>query len=280
MATSSGEALQGGILPHSWAEAGSDAAAPPFRVHAYNENLFILRQSGRTHFEKPFLYLLFGGERALLVDTGAPGADVAAVVHSTVASWAAGRGTATPHLVVAHTHGHSDHIAGDSQFANDPRATLLTAALGPVCAAFGIARWPDQAGLFDLGGRVLDVIPVPGHEAASVAFYDRQTGVLLSGDVLYPGRLYVRDAATYRASIARLVAFTRDRPVAHVLGAHVENARTPFTDYPEGTAFQPDEHALELGRAHLLELHDALAAAGPEGLERCALRDFTIWPVV
>jgi hydroxyacylglutathione hydrolase len=274
---SEGAALERGVLPATWAEDEAEESWA-FRVHAYNRDLLILRQSGRTHFEKPFLYLLFGGERALLVDTGAPGGDLAGTVHPLAAAWAVERGARTPHLLVAHTHGHSDHVAGDEQFRNDPRATLVPADVESVRSAFGIAAWPDGIGSLDLGGRVLDVIPIPGHEPASVAFYDRRTGLLLSGDVLYPGRLYVRDAVAFRASVARLLAFTHDRPVAHILGAHIENARTVFVDYPEGTAFQPDEHVLELGRAHLLELRDALDATAP-GIERRALRDFTIWPV-
>jgi hydroxyacylglutathione hydrolase len=88
----------------------------------------------------------------------------------------------------------------------------------------------------------------------------------------------VRDAAAFRDSIDRLVAFTAARPVTHILGGHIENARTPFIDYPEGTTFQPDEHALELGRAHLLELQDGLRHMG-DPLPRRAFRDFTIWPV-
>jgi glyoxylase-like metal-dependent hydrolase (beta-lactamase superfamily II) len=147
-----------------------------------------------------------------------------------------------------------------------------------VAAFFGIRNWPEGLGAIDLGDRVLDVVPIPGHEPASVAFYDRKTAVLLTGDLLYPGRLYVRDPAAFRASVRRLVAFTASRPVAHILGAHVENARTPFVDYPEGTVVQPDEHPLELGRAHLLELSDALDAM-PGRIERRVLRDFTIVPV-
>jgi len=50
-------------------------------------------------------------------------------------------------------------------------------------------------------------------------------------------------------------------------------------DYPQGTTFQPGEHVLELGRAHLLELQDALRQMG-DPLERRLLRDFTVWPVV
>ena len=180
--------------------------------------------------------------------------------------------------MVAHTHGHSDHVAGDPQFVGMPGATLVGTAIDEISRFFGIEGWPDGIGSIDLGGRPIDVIPIPGHEPASVAFYDRRTGILLTGDLLYPGRLYVRDATAFHASVRRLVSFTRTRPVAHILGAHIENTRTPFLDYPEGTAHQPDEHALELGRAHLLELADTLDAMG-EGIERAIFRDFTVWPV-
>ena len=44
---------------------------PAFQVHEYNPNFFILRQSGCIHYEKPFLYLIFGRDKALLEDTGA-----------------------------------------------------------------------------------------------------------------------------------------------------------------------------------------------------------------
>ena len=142
-----------------------------------------------------------------------------------------------------------------------------------------MTTWRDASTTYDLSGRLIDVIPIPGHEPASIALYDRRTGLLLTGDTLYPGRLYVRDSAAFTASIQRLVAFTRNKPVAHILGAHVENARTPFLDYPEGTTYQPDEHALELGRAHLLELNDALSEIHGVIVRR-AFRDFTVWPVV
>jgi hypothetical protein len=52
----------------------------------------------------------------------------------------------------------------------------------------------------------------------------------------------------------------------------------PYVDYPEGTTYQPDEHVLELGRAHLLELQDALDRM-PGPVVRRALSDFTVWPV-
>jgi hydroxyacylglutathione hydrolase len=276
--TSPVASLERGRFPQSWAGGAEVDSGPPFVVHGYNQALFILRQAGRTHFEKPFLYLLFGGERMLLVDTGAPGVDVAGEVRSIVDRWVLSRGGRALPLVVAHTHGHSDHVAGDAQFDGTPGTTVLGTSVEAVSACFGIPSWPEGVGAFDLGGRVIDIIPIPGHESASIGLYDRRTGILLSGDLLYPGRLYVSDAGAFRASVKRLVAFTRDRAVSHILGAHIENTRTPYLDYPEGTAYQPEEHALELGRAHLLEL-DAALEAMEKGIERRALRDFTIWPV-
>src|SRR5437667_12301746 len=72
-----GGTVERGTLPASWTTAASCPEMPVFRTHAYNDDFVILRQSGCTNFEKPFLYLLFGARAALLVDTGAEMADVA-----------------------------------------------------------------------------------------------------------------------------------------------------------------------------------------------------------
>jgi len=126
--------------------------------------------------------------------------------------------------------------------------------------------------------RLLDVIPIPGHQPASIAVYDRLTGVLLTGDTFYPGRLYVRDTAAFAESVARLVAFSMNHHVVHYLGAHIENRRTPGLDYPMGTIDQPEEHALELGRAQLLEL-DSVVQAMRGRMVRTVRPDFTVWPL-
>ena len=157
-----------------------------------------------------------------------------------------------------------------------PGVTLVAAAVPALQKAFAISNWPAQIGSIDLGDRVIDVIPIPGHQPAHVAYYDRKTGVLLTGDHLYAGRLYVPDFAAYLASTRRMVQFTEGKPVAHVLGCHIEQSATPFVDYPVGTKYQPQEHSLELGRAHLLELlaglehwnciqHDERSGPAPPG---------------
>ena len=63
-----GGGVDRGSLPPSWT-TGASCPETPFRTHAYNDDFIILRQSGCTNFEKPFLYLLFGGRSALLTIT-------------------------------------------------------------------------------------------------------------------------------------------------------------------------------------------------------------------
>jgi hydroxyacylglutathione hydrolase len=158
-----------------------------------------------------------------------------------------------------------------------PNVTVIPATVEAQQKAFGIADWPNQPGSIDLGGRVVDVLAIPGHQAAHVAYYDRATALLLTGDHLYPGRLYISDFPAYLASTERLVRFAETRPVAHILGNHIEQKSTPFADYPVGAVYQPEEHNLELGRANLLELMSALEALHGNP-KKIFLPDITIYP--
>jgi hydroxyacylglutathione hydrolase len=267
-----------GRLPDNWYAGGADCGGrPAFRVAAYNDDFFVLRQPACTNYEKPFLYLIIGRDRALLFDTGAPTIDVATPVDTLIRRWMARRGSNALGLVVAHSHAHSDHVAGDSQFVRRPNTTVVGRDTASVRAFFAISQWPTSVGAIDLGDRVLDVIPIPGHQPASIALYDRRTGVMLTGDTFYPGRLYVRDTAAFAASIDRLARFVRGHHVTHMLGAHVEQTKTPYVDYPVGTKDQPNEHGLDLTPAQLFELDSAVQSMRGK-FRRLPLRDVTIWP--
>ena len=277
-----GAEIERGVLPDRWLTGGPKCMElPEWQVHEYNPRLFILRQSGCTDYEKPFLYLLFGKERAILLDTGSVNGNLAPTLQRTVHRWLLRNERDSIPLLVVHTHGHGDHIAGDAELVGlkDLKIplTLIPATGDADRAAFRIQQWPEGEGSVDLGDRVIDVIPIPGHSDTSVAYYDRRTGILFTGDSLYPGRLYIRDFAAFQASTERLVRFTVGKPVSHILGNHIEQTRTPFLDYPTGTIYQPDEHALSLSRGSLLELADALTALRGQA-RRVVLRDFTLWP--
>jgi glyoxylase-like metal-dependent hydrolase (beta-lactamase superfamily II) len=273
-----GAGMRRGTLPVSWRPAGPTCEGiPDWQVQEYNSDFYILRESGCTNYEKPFLYLLFGKDRALLEDTGAGKPETAKIVDEVIAKWLKSNNRASIPLIVTHSHAHGDHIAGDAQFKERPNTTYIPLTVDDTQKAFHIAKWPDDLGQIDLGDRILDVIAIPGHEKLSLAFYDRQTGVLLTGDSVYPGRIYVSDFPEYRRSIQRLVDFTRGKIVTHLLGTHIEEANTPYLDYPVRTVYQPDEHPLALSRGVLLELNEALIDMHDKPV-RFAMRDITIWP--
>src|SRR5258707_342163 len=80
---------------------------------------FVIRPSLRTNFEGSFLYLFFGKDKVMLLDTGAGGLKIRPTIDGLIAKWLAENGRKSIPLVVAHTHGHGDHIAGDPEFAGD-----------------------------------------------------------------------------------------------------------------------------------------------------------------
>jgi hydroxyacylglutathione hydrolase len=190
--------------------------------------------------------------------------DTAAFVQKLIAKWLKVNKRESIALTVVHTHAHGDHVAGDKGFEGLPNVTLIPAA-------------PREDGVIDLGDRLVDVLAIPGHQAAHVAYYDRKTGILHTGDHLYPGRLYISDFPAYLESTRKLVKFAEGKPIAHIVGCHIEQSATPFVDYPIGTTYQPQEHSLALSRGHLLELLAGLESMRDKPV-KLALRDFTIFP--
>jgi glyoxylase-like metal-dependent hydrolase (beta-lactamase superfamily II) len=245
-----------------WIHGAPDCATssdPLLQVHQFDADTFIIRQSKCSNFEAPFLYLLAGRRRVVLVDSGAapnPGA-TPPPVRATVDRILEERQRRHPRdvvdLVVAHTHSHGDHVAGDAQFAGRPRTTVVGRDLPSITSFYRLPQWPEGQATLDLGGRVLTILPLPGHHPSHIAIHDSRTHILLTGDSLYPGLLTVRDVAAYRRSAERLARFAAAHPIAHVLGNHIEMQRTPRLLYPIGTTFQPDEHPLPLIPADLEE---------------------------
>jgi glyoxylase-like metal-dependent hydrolase (beta-lactamase superfamily II) len=252
------------------------ACIEPLQVHQAGPGVFIMRENKCVNAEAPFLYLILGEEKALLLDSGAtPAAGVAFPLLETVNRLMEGRRRS---LLVAHTHGHGDHRAFDDALRARANTTVVGTTADAVKAHFLFAQWPAGETQLDLGRRTITVMPLPGHEPAHLAFYDSRSGTVFSGDSLYPGLLTVRDWPSYRASIARLLQFAETHPVTAFAGAHIEMTDQPYTMYPLDTPYQPHEHKLFLGLTHLRQLHEALSAQGdtPARIERA---DFIVEPV-
>lgn len=258
---------------------GTTPSEPQTQVQRYDTDTFVIRQSVRTNFEAPFLYLLFGRERALLIDSGAGGLKIRPAVDAIIAQWLASHHRKSIPLIVAHSHSHGDHHQGDSEFSSRPDTTIVGLKPEDVASFFGVTHWPNDIATYDLGGRALSIIPTPGHEAAHIMVYDPRTRLLFSGDMLYAGRLYVPtdQFATYIASADRVAKFAKTHPIAMLLGAHIEMTNTPGKDYANEAPEHPDEHALELPASAPARLQAALhrmnqtPTLGNEG-------DFIIYP--
>ncbi|MCX4807899.1 MBL fold metallo-hydrolase [Streptomyces sp. NBC_01214] len=254
---------------------------PDIQVYEYDEHTVILRQNKAIHYEAPFLFLLFGNDRAVLIDTGATASPaffpLRVVVDRLVDDWLARHPRPEYHLLVLHTHAHGDHIAGDGQFADRPRPTVVAAELPTAWTYFGFDENPTAVARVDLGGRTLECLATPGHHEAAVTFYDAWTGFLLTGDTVYPGRLYVQDWYAFARTIDRLIEFCERRPVTHVMGCHIEMTTEPGVEYPVRTTYQPHEPPLQMTTGHLHEIRAALDEMGDQP-RRLALARFVICP--
>jgi hydroxyacylglutathione hydrolase len=228
--------------------------ADPIQVHRYNSQTIVLREKLCATWEAPFMYLLIGSKQALLIDTG----DIADPnLAPLVLHLLPGDSTAKMPLIVVHSHGHLDHHAGDPQFEGVNGVQLVRSDVAHVREYFGFADWPNGAAQIDLGDRVIDVLPAPGHHPAHLLYYDRNTGLVFSGDFLLPGRLLVDEWSAYQASAQRAAEFFDQRPVSFVLGGHVEKNRSGEL-LPWQSTYHPDEHALQLTKSDLLALPAAL----------------------
>lgn len=278
-------------LPVQWPNRGSTDCAnhansePNIFTFKLNPDTFIVRENKCFNYEGNFIYVIFGQNKVLVQDTGSipQGFSKAQFtqffpirthVEKLITEWLAAHPNAdgstrtrdSMELLVTHSHSHGDHVSGDYQFKN-PDGTPLpytkVAGLRPadVATFFGLTNWPNTSGTVDLGGRKVDVLPIPGHESAHVALYDHGSQFLLTGDTLYPGHIFIQDWNTFRASTKRLAGWIKEtdllgkqvRPVKHVFGTHIEKkpgvGAASFWRY--GTTYHPTERHLELTAAHV-----------------------------
>lgn len=237
-------------------KSNTDPAIDVFRV---DQTSFVLRQNKCVSYEAPFMYLLSGKDKTVLLDTGATKGAADFPLHETVQSLLAEIGEAEKReLVVVHSHHHTDHFSGDSQFAGQQSVTLVEPSGAAMRGFFAFEHWPNSEAHLDLGDRRLTIIPTPGHQEDAISLYDPQTKWLLVGDTIYPGLVRVKNWDEYTKSVARLAEFVQTHEVSAVLGAHIEMTNTSGKTYPIGTTYQPDEAPLVLAAEDIAALHAAL----------------------
>lgn len=118
------------------------------------------------------IYLVEGKDSALIIDTGYGTGDLKAFVETL---------TKLP-LIVVNTHGHGDHAGNNKQFAkiylhpNDFFMLKSNSKKAPTLIAV------SEGYVFNLGGRKIEVMDVPGHTPGSIVLFDADSKLLFSGD--------------------------------------------------------------------------------------------------
>ncbi|MGK0224564.1 MAG: hydroxyacylglutathione hydrolase [Limisphaerales bacterium] len=250
---------------------------PAIEVFRYDQSSYILRQNKCLSFEAPFIYVLLGEQKALVLDTGATKSVIDFPLYDTVRSLISADPSVEREILVVHSHSHGDHYAGDSQFDGKPKVTVVEPTSSAVAEFFAFGERPNEEAYLELGGRKLVVVFTPGHQEEAISIYDPQTKWLLTGDSFYPGYIYIKNWDDYKRSIARLVSLSEARDVSAVLGAHIEMTGDAGEYYSIGTIYQPNEASLVLSPASLASLNAALAKSDKK--KKIVMDDFIVAPM-
>ncbi|MBO4508220.1 MAG: MBL fold metallo-hydrolase [Spirochaetaceae bacterium] len=159
-----------------------------------NENTWRI-EDGMVRF-----YLLCGNEKATLIDTG---------INCPDAKQTAQELTDLP-LILINTHADRDHISGNSAFSdfymspNEEENLHAHNAQGKILPI-------HEGDIIDLGGRELLIIDIPGHTPGSVGIIDKNNRVLISGDSVQDGIIFMfgpgRNLTQYIQSLKHLSQF-------------------------------------------------------------------------
>ena len=169
------------------------------------EIIRIDRDSWRIEDSGVRFFLLAGTERALLVDSGRS-------VHT--ARDIAAELTDLP-ISLLNTHADMDHVGSNAQFTAfymhpDEEENFRRGERG------GKILPVREGDVLDLGERELEIIHLPGHTPGSIALLDRSRRVLISGDPIQDGRIYMfgrfRNMEQYIRSLEHLQTWKGSSP--------------------------------------------------------------------
>lgn len=198
-----------------------------FEVYRIRPGIFAIYEPHQQ--EEIISYLILGEKRGLLFDTGMGISDIRKVAEGL---------TPLP-VSVMNSHTHNDHVGDNWRFndiygmdtaftrenAKGSRADAQEeVAPDAICGSlpagfdekayvtrpFHITHWIHGGESIDLGGRVLQVIPTPGHTPDSISLWDSANRLLFTGDMYYPGPIFLyrpeTDLNAYVASIRKMDA--------------------------------------------------------------------------
>lgn len=145
-------------------------------------------------------FLLAGTKEALLIDSGMEVHNAREIAQSLV----------DLPVRLLNTHGDRDHVGSNGQFE---AAMMHPAECSNYYKTQGqqgriLPVW--EGDVIDLGDRPLEILALPGHTPGSIAVLDRNRRVLISGDPVQDGMIFMfgiqREAHGYLHSLEKLDA--------------------------------------------------------------------------
>ena len=218
----------------------------------------------------PFMYVVLGVDKCVLIDTGCGTGDYRAFVDGAINT------KGLPYLIV-NTHVHFDHVGANHQFQgspgflgsclgghtrafteNYPLNSLVLAHHGAQLQPFSIDRWLNEGDLLPLDDAnpteelSLRVIFTPGHTPDSIALYLPAERRVFAGDIVYPWTVIHVDCLgssprDYLASTESLLGFISSLP--------------PFSQPTQSVQVEESAQAEDDGPSSLIDPQPRVSAA-------------------
>ncbi len=155
----------------------------------------------RIEEERVRFFLLEGEERALLIDSGMQVKNAREIAEGL---------TKLPVSLLI-THGDRDHVGSNGEFPvfymHPAEASNYYNTQGKTGEFLPV--WDGE--VLDLGGRPLEIISLPGHTPGSIGVLDRNARVLIGGDPVQDGQIFMfgvqREMHAYIHSLAKLEGY-------------------------------------------------------------------------
>lgn len=165
------------------------------------------------------IYLIEGDTAAILIDAGTRIPGLKKIVEDIVKKPVT--------LIISHAHG--DHIGAvgewDSVWLNAADEAII-----PKGSYRGTKHYLNDGQIFDLGGRIIEVVFTPGHTPGSTTFIDKDAHYGFSSDAFGSGNLLVfTDLSTEIATCQRMERFIKKYDIKYFYPGHYwgDNLETP-----------------------------------------------------
>lgn len=172
------------------------------------------------------MYLIEGKQKAILFDTGMGRGDLAAYIKTL---------TKLP-VEVAISHGAVDHHGQNDQFSKSkvyyPEKDINRLPASIDKSNYVLVKEGDK---IDIGGRVFEVIDLPGHSLGHVIYLDAEHNIAVSGDILGSGdKVYMQGAnrtsmEIYRNGLKRFEEKVSGMGGLTLLVGHAYQTKMPLT---------------------------------------------------